>query len=211
MGSTERKERERQELKELILLKAKEIIIRDGQEKLSIRKLAAEIEYSPATIYLYFQDKDEIIYEMTNLGFGKMVETMNVAYSEISPTRRIFQIGRAYIEFGLNQKDWYDLMFNSDSPIKHIQRCQAEWGHGIALFDFFRATCSEAIVENKLEGLDPKILALQLWSNVHGMINLANTDRLIVVETDGDTMNRKVSLSEEVMQNIMKAVFKFTP
>jgi AcrR family transcriptional regulator len=210
MGSTERKEREKQELKELILLKAKEIIIRDGQEKLSIRKLAAEIEYSPATIYLYFHDKDEIIYEMTNLGFSKMVETMNSAYNEPSPTKRIFHIGRAYLEFGLTHRDWYDLMFNSESPIKHIQRCQSEWGHGVALFDFFKASCKEAIIENNLKEVDPKILALQLWSNVHGMVNIANTDRLIVAEPDGDTLFRKEVLAEEVMQSIMKLIFNYT-
>ena len=68
MGLAERK-KEKNELRELILLKAKEIIIREGQEKLSLRKIANEIEYSPATIYLYFQDKDEILYQMMDKGF----------------------------------------------------------------------------------------------------------------------------------------------
>ena len=59
MTISERKEREKLELKELILLKAKELVDKEGYEALSIRKIAAAAEYSPATIYLYFKDKDE--------------------------------------------------------------------------------------------------------------------------------------------------------
>ena len=62
MGISERREREKQELREKILEKAKEILIKEGQDNLSIRNIATAIEYSPATIYLYFQDKDEIVY-----------------------------------------------------------------------------------------------------------------------------------------------------
>ena len=56
MGISERREREKQELREKILEKAREILIKEGQDNLSIRNIATAIEYSPATIYLYFQD-----------------------------------------------------------------------------------------------------------------------------------------------------------
>ena len=52
MGITDRKEREKQELKELILKEAKAVFLEEGYEKTSIRKIADRIEYSPTTIYL---------------------------------------------------------------------------------------------------------------------------------------------------------------
>ena len=53
MGTTERRERERLEMKELILRTATRQFEKYGYEKLTIRSIAQEIEYSPRTIYLY--------------------------------------------------------------------------------------------------------------------------------------------------------------
>ena len=181
MGIAERKEREKLEIKELILLKAKEIMVNEGQEKLSIRKIAAAVEYSPATIYLYFQDKDEIIYEMMQFGCGMMAKYFDADLQEQNAAVRIRKVGEGYIRFGMENPDWYDLMFNSLQPIKHIEKCKAEWGVGIGLFEMLVAACDEAVPAEKRKRVDPRILALQMWSNVHGLVNLYHSQRLNVV------------------------------
>jgi AcrR family transcriptional regulator len=73
MGISERKEREKQEMREKILLVATEMFIEEGYDKTSIRKIADKIEYSPATIYLYFKDKDEIFHAIHDKGFDKFL------------------------------------------------------------------------------------------------------------------------------------------
>ncbi|MBK9256926.1 MAG: TetR/AcrR family transcriptional regulator [Saprospiraceae bacterium] len=182
MGITERKERERTELKELVLLKAKEILDKEGFEKLSIRRIAKAVEYSPATIYLYFQDKDEIIYELMEMGFELMGKVLADAFGETDPVEKIRKIGYGYVRFGLENPDWYDLMFNSQKPMNHIERCQSEWGHGIGLFEYLVATCDELTKSRKDITSEPRILALQLWSTVHGLVTLAHSQRLEIVE-----------------------------
>ena len=57
MGVTERRERERQAVRQEILDAARALFIEEGYEKTSMRKIAEKIEYSPTTIYLYFKDK----------------------------------------------------------------------------------------------------------------------------------------------------------
>lgn len=185
MGIVERKERERAELKEQILLKAKEILNKEGQEKLSIRRLAQAVEYSPATIYLYFTDKDEILHELMEMGFGLMNSAMSEAFAEVDPVQRIRRIGAEYVRFGLENKDWYDLMFISEQPMHHIERCKSEWGHGMGLFEYLTSTCREALQlhQTNIE-MDPRIIALNLWSIVHGLVTLAQSQRLDVVEKD---------------------------
>ena len=184
MGLAERKEREKNELRELILIKAKEIISKEGQDKLSIRRIATEIEYSPATIYLYFQDKDEILYQMMNKGFEILAHQMQDVYLEKSALRRLLLIGQSYIRFGIENQDWYTLMFNSVSPMNHIERCKSEWGHGIA------------------------ILALQMWSTVHGLVSLSNTQRLTIV--DGNcTMGMDCPLIDLTLENMMFTLFNY--
>jgi AcrR family transcriptional regulator len=60
MGVKERKAREKETLRQDILDAARELFIREGYQAVSMRKIAEKIEYSPATIYLHFRDKDDI-------------------------------------------------------------------------------------------------------------------------------------------------------
>ena len=207
MGISERKEREKQELKELILLKAKEIMARDGQDGLSIRKIANEIEYSPATIYLYFQDKDEILYQMMNKGFSLMSASMDESFAIEDPLKRLYEIGRCYVEFGVQNWDWYDLMFNSSSPMNHIERCSVEWGPGITLFEYLVKTCEDTIVYTGRKELESRALALQLWSTVHGLVNLSSTQRLCVVIPEAHESDIQNQLVDQTLKNIFLSIF----
>lgn len=72
MGIKERRNIEKVEMKEKIKDAAIELIEQEGYEKLSIRKIAAKIEYSPTTIYLYYKDKAEIITDMSDELYSKV-------------------------------------------------------------------------------------------------------------------------------------------
>ena len=69
--------RQRDELKELALReKAIEIIINDGFDGLSMQKLAKAANVSPATIYIYFKDREDLIEQVIQEEALKMSEAM---------------------------------------------------------------------------------------------------------------------------------------
>ena len=70
MAIKERKEREKQDMRNLIIESATQLFLKQGYDKTSIRSIAEDIEYSPATIYLYFKDKDEIFYVIHENAFA---------------------------------------------------------------------------------------------------------------------------------------------
>ena len=203
MGISERREREKQELREKILEKAKEILIKEGQDNLSIRNIATAIEYSPATIYLYFQDKDEIVYELMEMGFERMTSELQGAFEMTDPVERIRHIGQGYIAFGLKNPEWYDIMFNAPQPIQHLTKCQEEWGFGIQLFDFLVNTCEEAMSQDRTRKQDPRLVALHLWSTVHGLVNLSRSQRLEMVE-----QNNNDSLIQRTVESMLQCIFR---
>lgn len=82
MGIKERRNEEKEEMKKKIRNAAIDIIEKEGYEKLSIRKIAAKIEYSPTTIYLYYQDKAEIITDMCNELYRKVMVSVISATKE---------------------------------------------------------------------------------------------------------------------------------
>ena len=74
MGIAERKEKQKLEIRKLILDASIKLFMDEGFENVTIRKIADLIEYSPTTVYLYFKDKDEIFEGLHDMGFQKMQE-----------------------------------------------------------------------------------------------------------------------------------------
>jgi AcrR family transcriptional regulator len=64
MGITERKTREKEERRVLILEKAKDLILEKGIPALSMQDIADAAELSKATLYLYFHNKEAILTEI---------------------------------------------------------------------------------------------------------------------------------------------------
>jgi AcrR family transcriptional regulator len=60
MGIKERKIRERENLRQLIIANAHEILMKEGLEGLTMRSIANQIEYSQSKIYEFFGSKDEL-------------------------------------------------------------------------------------------------------------------------------------------------------
>src|SRR3954466_12386342 len=111
MGVKERKERQKLEMKDLILQSAHQLFLNKGFEDVSIRNIAESIEYSPATIYLYFKDKNEIFYALHGEAFKKFNEFMSVLAEVKDPFKRLIKMGELYMGFTFQFPKYYDIMF----------------------------------------------------------------------------------------------------
>ncbi|MCB2191140.1 MAG: TetR/AcrR family transcriptional regulator, partial [Deltaproteobacteria bacterium] len=60
MGVVERRAREREQRRETILDAAKQVFSRKGYQGATMEEIAARAELSPATLYLYFNNKSEL-------------------------------------------------------------------------------------------------------------------------------------------------------
>src|SRR5437868_8458331 len=111
MGVKERREREKLETRDLILEAARELFASEGYEGVSMRKVAERIEYSPTAIYVHFADKNELFHELCRIDFARLQEVMQSAEMPSDPVEVLRQIGRSYIEFGINYPNHYVFMF----------------------------------------------------------------------------------------------------
>lgn len=106
MAIENRREREIEEMKELILSSASAIVASEGFEKLSIRKIAKSIEYSPAIIYHYFKDKEEIINILMQRGYKKIISAVSSVNTEsLSIEERLTEMTKNYIYTALKMPD----------------------------------------------------------------------------------------------------------
>jgi AcrR family transcriptional regulator len=114
MGIAERKSRQKLELRERILDAARHIVIREGFDALSMRKIAEAIEYSPATLYLHFESRDAIARALCMEGYAQLLATFEPLASIADPAERLRAIGRAYVAFGVAHPQTYRLIFMED-------------------------------------------------------------------------------------------------
>jgi RND family efflux transporter MFP subunit len=72
MSREERQQQARESTRRAILDAALELFIADGYTQVSIRNIAAKVEYSPGAIYSYFPSKDEIFFALAEEGFRQI-------------------------------------------------------------------------------------------------------------------------------------------
>lgn len=84
MGIAERKIRQKEEVKSSILRAAWKLVVHEGWQALSIRKIADAIEYSAPVIYDHFANKEAILLEFTREGFQLLNDELLKAKKKIS-------------------------------------------------------------------------------------------------------------------------------
>jgi len=171
MGISERKEREKQEMRNNIIAAAITMFTEEGYEKTSIRKIADKIEYSPATIYLYYKDKDELLYDVQHEAFDRMAEEFRKQPASTDPIKRLRHIMENYIEFGIKEPALYDLMFIIRSPMNVVEE-KHTWTNGDDAFGVLFQCVSECIEQGLIRYKDPMQASLSIWAMGHGLISL---------------------------------------
>lgn len=185
MGITERKEREKQEMRQRIIDAAMYMFLEDGYNKTSIRNIAEKIEYSPATVYLYFKDKDELLYEVQRQAFDKLYEAFAKDATDPDPWKRLEQICFSYVRFGLANEELYDLMFIIRSPMNVDEKIHETNGKGC--FGYVVDCIVECMQKGLVRFETPQLGILSVWAMGHGLVALQVRCRLKVLDlSEGD-------------------------
>lgn len=202
MGTKDRKLREKEELKGLILKAARELFVEKGIENTSIRNIAERIEYSPGTIYLYFKDKDSILHALHTEGFQLLGQQMKVLQYVADPFERLLAMGRMYLQFAKENPEYYQLMFTIRGPMNVVES-DACWVEGQTTFDILVHVVQECIDAGRFKGHDARNLSFVIWSAVHGMVVLSEGERCKVVSEEQD-IDKIQEIGLEALQMLLK-------
>ncbi len=85
--------------REKILEEAYKIVVAQGIEHLSMRSIATAVKSSPANLYEYFANKDEIVYELYIKVMSELAAHLYTVDRQLSQTEYLEQIGTAYLDF----------------------------------------------------------------------------------------------------------------
>ena len=197
-----RKQREKEEMRQLILDAARKLFLEKGFDQASIRNIAEQIEYSPGTIYLYFKEKDEIFFALHEEGFGKLLQSMAPLQYVADPFERLKAMGRIYMEFAKNNKDYYDLMFIMNSPMNAAEK--EKWAMGDSALEHLKNVLRDCQSVGRFQGMDIEDLSFIIWSTMHGMCALYCRDRCAAYDGSDpiDMMDKGYALFSQVLDKL---------
>jgi AcrR family transcriptional regulator len=183
MGIKERKTKHKEDLKQSILDAAKKVFLEQGYDATSIRKIAAEIEFSPTTIYLYYKDKNEISHALHEEGFKMLSEKFQVLAHVEHPFERLKAMGRIYMQFALENSDYYELMFIMKDPIEAFENgcVEEEWDEGKRAFNTLVGTIQQCQQAGYFKGFETNSFALVVWSTMHGLCTMKTHGQLELI------------------------------
>ena len=176
MGTLERRERERQELRTRILDAARELFAEEGYDAVTMRRIADRIEYSPTAIYFHFRDKHALMRELCDEDFGALAHEFQKIATIADPIERLRKSGQAYVAFALSHRNHYRLMFMTTHP-EQIKPEDSRLKRGNPEEDayaFLKGTIDEAIAAGRLrpELSDADLVSQMVWAGIHGVVSL---------------------------------------
>ncbi len=169
------RQRRRQKTKQAILETARELITEKGLEGFSVREIARRIDYSPAGLYEYFDNKNEIVAAVWAEGVERLNAYLNQVPADLPPSERLLRLGLAYLDFARNNPEHFMLIFTT-LPSGHesfVELTEADSPYNI-LLDAVQAAI-EAGEFNLPAERSLNEVAYSLWAIVHGMAMLQQT------------------------------------
>jgi AcrR family transcriptional regulator len=208
MGPKNRRQREREELREKILDAARELFVTQGVEAVTMRKIAEKIEYSATALYGHFADKESLLRALCDADFRSLRGSFGRIARIADPVERLRELGRAYVGFALEYPSHYRLLFmtRQERPLDP-ERSEIERGNPDQdAYAFLLATVAEGLAAGRFrdEFDDADLVAQVVWSGVHGVVALELTkgdDRWLDWRPVAE---RSAVLLEVVLRGILK-------
>src|SRR5688572_21950224 len=191
MGITERRLRQKEEVRSSILATAWQMVKDEGWQSLSIRKIADAIEYSIPVIYDHFQNKEAILVEFAKEGFQLLSKRIQKAKEKSNdPAEQLRAVADAYWNFAFKNKEYYQLMYGMGMPGCEIEKCFPERGN-------FRNLVMEPVAaiisKSKNPGENPCLKYFTFWSILHGLISIKSMNSNVSDEVNKLVMDDAIS------------------
>ena len=95
-----------------------------------------------------------------------------------TPLLRLHKMGENYIHFGMNNPEYYDLMFIQNAPMDALkQMVGCDWTSGDAAIQRLMDTLAECMEKGLILKEEVSVVGMSVWGLVHGLVSLAIRDR----------------------------------
>lgn len=181
MGVSERKDKEKQIRRNDIIDAAEKKFFSKGYDAATMDDVAKEAEFSKRTLYIYFNSKEQLYFEIMVRGYKILIEMTEASLNDLKGENsldRIKQIGRILYKFNTEYPDYFEAIMCYENAerdfVNGIPDNSREECYALAekMFGYLTTALENGIEEGVIRGeLDIKNAALVLWSCTIGLFN----------------------------------------
>lgn len=190
-------------LKQCIVDAARKVLLSEGYRNFSLRKIAREIDVSATSIYLHFENKDDLIHTLMEEAIERLNNQLEECVTGIDdPISKLDALAHQYVDFALKQAREYQVIYliSSDEMARYPKEKfrKARKGYEIVTSVLEEGVKSGLIAEDK-----PRMAAYTFWAQLHGVMSVVLSKRL-------DTRIDQNEFIEEAIDHIIKGYQKRT-
>ena len=166
------------DLRRKILDVTRRLLVQDGYQNVSMRKIARATGTSATSIYLYFQNKDTLFHTLIEEGFERLYRELTAAADGIlDPVERLETLGRSYIDFALRNPEYYEIMLyvRADTMQRFPPR---KYRRARRTLDCFADTLRAGIEAGVFGVESAEVQACVVWATLHGAVALLCSTRI---------------------------------
>lgn len=168
-------------LRRQILDTARHLLVQEGYPNLSMRKIADAIGYSATTIYLHFDSKDALLHALIHEGMMRLNEKLGAVAGRWpdDPVHRLRALCRSFIDFGLNNPEYYEIMFQL-RPERMKRYPPEKYREARTNLEYFSHALQDGAQEGIFHAEKADVVASTIWASLHGTVSLLLAERVDV-------------------------------
>jgi AcrR family transcriptional regulator len=181
MGVSRRKDKEKQIRKDDIIDAAEKIFFLKGYDVATMDDIAKEAEFSKRTVYIYFNSKEQLYFEIMVRGYKILIEAIEDSLDNIKEKNsldRLKQIGKTFFDFNNEYPDYFNAIMSYENGEKDFasgisdesrEECYAL---GEKIFGYLSSALADGIEEGVIrDEIDIIDTAIVIWSFTLGLFN----------------------------------------
>lgn len=181
-----RQERSRGATRAEIAGAALQLFLDEGFERVSMRRIADAVGYTPGALYAYFRDKDEILYALHVEGFARLRAALTAGDElPLTPGERLYRLGELYLRFAFENPQLYQLMFITSRVGQRIREDE-KWEVGLDNYDRLRRVVRDCMAAGSIPRGDLEAATFAIWAEVHGVATAVIRGRCAGIIADQD-------------------------
>lgn len=170
--TTARRDSDVDATRNLILEATRDAFVSTGYEGTSIREVARRADISHGTIYLHFRDKDDLLYQVSEEEFGRLLGRLRALPRTKDPIQRLADALREIGGYGLEFPHQYELMMGH-RPASFSESNAPRFGPSAdQVGSFIGDLVREARKRGFLAASGGQLDELALIAGVHGIVTM---------------------------------------
>ncbi|WP_069130144.1 TetR/AcrR family transcriptional regulator [Rhodohalobacter halophilus] len=165
-------------LREEILDVSKELLLKHGFSKMSMRKIAKKANVTATSIYLHFKNKDDLLLALVEESIAKLNLVLRNSLDEsVSPVAQLESLADAYVDYALENPQEYEIIYMV-RPEEMPKYPREKFQQVRQIYELLAGIIRKGQEQQLFDVEDPLVSAYTLWAQIHGVVSVILGKRL---------------------------------